>query len=249
MYRVDRLGPTRRPAGAPQGFQRWHQLLFSHWEVPEQLLRPLVPKRLELDAFDGRYYVGVVAFTMQNVRPWRWAPGVPSATQFGEINLRTYVHLAGGEPGVYFFSLDAASALVVWAARTFWGLPYFHADVKIEAAPTRIEYRALRRQPRLEFSAQATLGRPLPVSSLDSLQYFLCERYQFYTERRGKLQRARVHHAPYELVAVEQATVDTTLLRAAGLPEVGLLNQGEQVPHLFSPGVDVDVFALEDVTI
>jgi uncharacterized protein YqjF (DUF2071 family) len=121
--------------------------------------------------------------------------------------------------------------------------------VKIEATPTRVEYRALRRQPKLEFSAHATLGRPLPASSLDSLEYFLCERYQFYTERRGKLQRARVHHAPYELVAVEQATVDTTLLCAAGLPDAGLLHQGQQVPHLFSPGVDVDVFALEDVAL
>src|SRR6266571_7182003 len=105
---MDRVAPTRKPAGRPQGSQRWHRLLFSHWELPAETLRPLVPTRLSLDGFEGHYYVGAVSFTMQNVRPFRWAPPFPTATEFGEINLRTYVHLDGQEPGVYFFSLDAS---------------------------------------------------------------------------------------------------------------------------------------------
>jgi uncharacterized protein YqjF (DUF2071 family) len=129
---MDRAAPTHRPPGRAQGFQRWHRLLFTHWEVPETVLRPLVPSRLTLDMFDGRCYVGVVAFTMQNVRPTLWAPSIPSATEFGEINLRTYVHVDGTEPGVFFFSLDAGSRLVVWTARKFWGLPYHHADISIQ---------------------------------------------------------------------------------------------------------------------
>jgi uncharacterized protein YqjF (DUF2071 family) len=238
---MNRVAPTLRPPGAARGFQRWHRLLFSHWEVPASVLRPLVPARLTLDSFEGRCFVGVVAFSMQNVRPWRWAPSIPTATTFGEINLRTYVHLDGAEPGVFFFSLDAASRLVVWGARTFWGLPYFHAQIAIDDAGPDIRYRA-RRGTALEFSAAARIGAPLPAAGGDSLEFFLCERYQFYSEHRGRLSRARVHHAPYALYSTERSTVTPTLLDAAGLPI-----EGTRTADLFSPGVDADIFAIQEV--
>jgi uncharacterized protein YqjF (DUF2071 family) len=238
---MDRVGPTLRPPGAPRGFQRWHRLLFSHWEVPESVLRPLVPHRLGLDSFEGRCFVGVVAFTMQKVRPWLWAPPLPTATTFGEINLRTYVHLDGAEPGVFFFSLDAASHLIVWGARTFWGLPYFHADIAIDDIGPDIHYRA-RRGTSLEFAAAARIGAPLLAAGPDSFEFFLCERYQFYAEHQGRLCGARVHHEPYALFSTEHSTVTATLLDASGLP-----TNGARTPDLFSPGVDVDVYAIEAV--
>jgi uncharacterized protein YqjF (DUF2071 family) len=34
-------------------FMRWHDLLFIHWPVDAHLLRPLMPKSLELETFDG----------------------------------------------------------------------------------------------------------------------------------------------------------------------------------------------------
>jgi uncharacterized protein YqjF (DUF2071 family) len=239
---MDRIAPTRRPAGRAQGTQRWHELLFSHWQVPASVLRPMVPAGLELDAFDGRCFVGVVSFSMQNVRPLGWAPGLPGARDFGEINLRTYVHHRGEEPGVFFFSLDAASSLVVWAARSFWGLPYQRASVQTQVQGRSYAYRSLRRSPAVAFEARAEVGDALPAPAPDSLEFFLCERYQFYAQRRGRLIRARVHHPPYPLHAVHEAQVDASLLTAAGLP-----GDGPRTPHLFSPGVDVEVFRIERV--
>jgi uncharacterized protein YqjF (DUF2071 family) len=237
---MDRISPSLRPPGPPQGFQRWHRLLFSHWEVPEAALRALVPKSLALDSFEGRYYVGVVAFTMQNVRPHRWAPSIPGASEFGEINLRTYVHHEGREPGVYFFSLDAASALTVWAARTFWGLPYYRSRIEIRDSAARVSFHCRRSEPPIEFSAHAAIGASLPVSPTESLEFFLCERYQFYAEHRGRLRRARVHHAPYPLNRVEESSAQASLLEAAGLPV-----DGARTPDFFSPGVDVEIFPLQ----
>jgi uncharacterized protein YqjF (DUF2071 family) len=217
-------------------------LLFAHWTVPAEVLRPLVPAQLALDTFGGRCFVGVVAFTMQQVRPWLWAPSIPGAREFGEINLRTYVHHDGEEPGVYFFSLDAASRLVVTVARAFWGLPYFHADVRAVDEGAHIRFAAERSSAPVSFEATAHIGSPLPRPGPESLEFFLCERYQFYAELRGQLHRARVHHAPYAVHATERSFVSDTLLTAAGLP-----TNGERLPDLFSPGVDVDVFALERV--
>jgi uncharacterized protein YqjF (DUF2071 family) len=245
---MDRLAPTRRPAGRAQGSQRWHRLLFLHWEVPAEVLRPLLHPRLSLDAFEGRCLVGAVAFTMQRVRPYAWAPPFPTATEFHELNLRTYVHLEGGEPGVWFFSLDAASSLAVAAARTLWRLPYHRTDFSHADGDGRVVWGAERRWPGARaglFGADFRVGAPLPSPSDGSLEFFLAERYQFYAAGRGgSLLRARVHHPPYPLHRAEVARAEAgPLLAAAGLGPP----RGERLPDLFSPGVDVEVFPLERV--
>ncbi|MGH7129980.1 MAG: DUF2071 domain-containing protein, partial [Planctomycetaceae bacterium] len=47
-----------RPWPVPDGpwvmTQRWHDLLFMHWPLAPQVLRPLVPAALPLDTYDGR---------------------------------------------------------------------------------------------------------------------------------------------------------------------------------------------------
>lgn len=236
---MDRISPLTAAQGAAQGHQRWHQLLFSHWEVPVDALRPLLPAALSVDTFEQRAFVGVVAFTMQKVRPFSWLPSAPTAREFAEINLRTYVHLNGSEPGVYFFSLDAGSKLAVWAARRFWGLPYYYGDFAYSAEPPAFRYRCERAGVGKAFLASARVGAQLSQPRPGSLEFFLCERYQFYAKVNGRLCRARVRHPPYALHAVEEAQVDPLLLELAQLPTMGPMT-----PHLFSPGVDVEIFPL-----
>ena len=62
-------------------------------------------------------------------------PSVPGLSSFHETNVRTYVHRAGCDPGVWFFSLDAANRLAVLAARTTFHLPYYHARMFLERLP------------------------------------------------------------------------------------------------------------------
>src|SRR6185436_9693580 len=104
---IDRAHPER-PAGKNGGEQRWRQLLFLHWTVPADAMRARVPAGLELDLWEGRAFVGVVPFAMLGVRP-SWLPRF-AALDFLETNVRTYV-VRDGVPGVYFFSLEAASRL------------------------------------------------------------------------------------------------------------------------------------------
>jgi uncharacterized protein len=66
---IDRLSPTRRPAGRAVGYQSWRQLTLVHWRVPAAELRPLVPARLQLDLWDGDCWVAIVPFRMAWVRP------------------------------------------------------------------------------------------------------------------------------------------------------------------------------------
>ena len=101
--------------------QSWHDLLFAHWPLDPDVLRVRLPPSLPLDVFDGRAWIGVIPFHMTNVGP-RGAPSLPGLSAFAELNVRTYVTL-DDKPGVYFFSLDAASTLAVIGARAMFRLP------------------------------------------------------------------------------------------------------------------------------
>ena len=92
--------------------QTWHDLLFAHWPIDPHEMRPKVPPEFELDLFGGMAWIGIVPFYMTNVAP-RGIPSLPWVSEFPELNVRTYVHRGGRDPGVWFFSLDATSLLAV----------------------------------------------------------------------------------------------------------------------------------------
>jgi uncharacterized protein len=106
LYSIEHR-PWPLPSGPWIMKQTWHDLLFAHWPLPHATLRPLVPAQLELDQYGGQCWVGVVPFRMSGVTG-RAMPPLPGLSSFPELNVRTYV-THGEKPGVYFFSLDAAS--------------------------------------------------------------------------------------------------------------------------------------------
>lgn len=215
-----------------------------HWEVDPAALRALVHPRLTLDLYEGRAFVGLVPFTMEDIQ-LAHLPKWPGMTNFHETNVRTYVHKDGADPGVWFLSLDAASRLCVVGARLTYHLPYFFADMSIEEERERRTYRSERAWPgpaaRLE--ASFTLGEELGAAKPGTLEDFLAERYILYSEKSSKLYRGRVHHTPYPLTRATLDRLDGNLVAAAGVTV-----EGPPVSVLASPGVDVDVFGIEEVS-
>jgi uncharacterized protein YqjF (DUF2071 family) len=122
--------------------QTWRQLLFAHWPVAPAAMRPLIPPQLELETFGGDAWVGVVPFELSGLSARR-APYRLGLT-FPELNVRTYVTLQD-RPGVWFFSLDAASLLAVRGARTTYHLPYYWASMQISEQDGWTNYRAVYR--------------------------------------------------------------------------------------------------------
>jgi uncharacterized protein len=226
------------------GFQRWRSLLFLHWPLAPEQLRPLVPAPLVIDTFEGQAYVGVVAFTIPEVRPVRLLPPVPTASAFHETNVRTYVTLDGA-PGVWFFSLDASSTLAVVGARAGFGLPYFRATMGIESIDrgaqeaAEVHYHCRRLWPRPRPAAlhvRYSPGDPVGIAAPDTLAHFLVERYTLFARHFGTLMRTDVRHQPYPLREVRVTALDESLISAAGLSRAE-----ERTPDLYSDGVDVDI--------
>ncbi len=95
---TNRLSVRARPPGPPIMYQSWGKLLFLHWPVTVESLRPLIPKPLVVDTFDGTAWIGITPFTMWDVRPV-FLPSLPFLSESHELNVRTYVHL-DGVPGI-----------------------------------------------------------------------------------------------------------------------------------------------------
>ena len=204
-----------------------------------QVLEPLLPPGLALDTFDGQAFVGVVPFTMTRVQPvW-----LPFPLAFHETNVRTYVHRDGRDPGVWFFSLDAANRLAVAAARSAWGLPYHFARMSVaRAADGAIEYVSERRS-RAASGRCSVRARPVgsaAPATPGTLEHFLLERYFMYVHSRaGSLWRGQVHHAPYPAQRAEVELCDESLCAAAGIAR----SADPPLAHHAS-GVDVEIFPL-----
>jgi uncharacterized protein YqjF (DUF2071 family) len=195
--------------------QRWHDLLFAHWPTtPERLLRVL-PRGLELDTFDGCAWVSVVPFRMTGVR-LRWVPPLPGTSAFPEINVRTYVRVHD-TPGVYFFSLDAASRTAVAIARRFH-LPYFHARMRLDVHDGVIDYTSRRRatnaSPAVFQARYAPNGREFRAQP-GTLDHWLTERYCLYAvERCGGIYRVDIHHRPWPLQPARAEIACNTMIPA-----------------------------------
>jgi uncharacterized protein YqjF (DUF2071 family) len=192
--------------------QTWHDLLFAHWPLPPEKMRPFVPEQLALDTFDGQCWVGVVPFHMSGIRG-RGLPALPGLSRFPELNVRTYVTF-GGKPGVYFFSLDAANLPAVWAARTFYHLPYFHAAMTSKELGGDIHYSSCRFHGATEFRGHyRPTAEPL-LRERGSIENWLTERYCLYTTHRSQVYRGEIHHHPWPLQNAE-AELETNTVAAA----------------------------------
>lgn len=198
-------------------WMRWIDLAFLHWRASVEDVRRLVPSALELDTFEGSAWIGVTPFRMTSVRPIL-APPIPTAHDFPELNVRTYVR-HGGRPGVWFFSLDAASWLAVLAARAATNLPYFHARMRAQRLGEDVVYESIRAHPGArpaEFRARYRPTGPAFHSAPDSFEYWCTERYSLFTRLNG-LRRLDVEHARWSLQPARIDVERNTMAQAAGI--------------------------------
>ena len=221
--------------------QRWEELLFLHWAFDPQIIAKDLPPGLRVDTFEGMAWVGIVPFSMRNVRP-RFLPPVPGLSNFPELNLRTYVVDEHGRPGVWFYSLDTPKRLPNWIARTFFHLNYRLARIQIEDKGSLRSYRS-------ELWTETDWDTPQEyewkrvgarfTAEPGSLDFFLVERYRLfaYNKKKTQLMSGQVHHEPYPLQQVNLECYSKRLFALNGLSKPG----NSPVSLLASAGVDVQI--------
>jgi uncharacterized protein YqjF (DUF2071 family) len=227
-------------------YQRWDDLLFLHWRCDEEIVTQHIPEQLSVDSYNGTTYVSIIAFRMNKVRP-AWLPALPWLSYFFELNVRVYVRDKYGEPGIYFLSLDCNRAPAVWIARRMFSLPYQHAAMQFDTCgdsthfPSDLKTLTCK---RLHQSETATYRWSAPSNASPAqpgtVEFFLTERYNFFTIQRGVLMRGQVHHAPYQICTPDLRAWSELPVAWDSFPV------SNRAPDLasYSPGVSIEAFAL-----
>ena len=204
----------------------WHDLLFMHWRVDAEELRPLIPQGcgLEIDIYDQSAWIGIVPFRMTGVAP-RFSPDIPLMSSFPELNVRTYVSI-DGKPGVWFFCLEATNPIAVRVARKLFHLPYMDAKIEMMKAqsdhPGRwIEYHSTRTH-RNEPGASLNLEyRPIGSAfhaQPGSIEEFLTSRYCLYSANSNhQVFRGEIDHDPWELREAQAIVKENTMVDWLGI--------------------------------
>lgn len=211
----------------------WRSVLFAHWPVPVERIAESLPDGMTVDTFDGSAWLGIVPFRMADIRP-RWSP---VGRSFHELNLRTYVSV-DGQPGVYFYNLDADDRAGVSIARSLFRLPYYSARMTVHRNGSQTRFKSVRTSddaPPARFRASYEPTGLATTARSDTLARFLTERYRFYVaDDRERIYYADIQHPPWELQPASVEFDRNDLFAANGFEEP----ESERVVH-FSPGVDV----------
>ena len=221
--------------------QRWRWLTFIHWRYDPASIQPLLPAPLKVDTFDDSAWVGLTPFVLAGLR-LPFSPPVPWISRFPETNVRTYVRGPDGERAVWFFTLEADRLLGVLAARAFYGLPYRWSSMQVSVDGEQVTYRSRRKWPwGTGFSDIA--GEPGPAIQSTHLENFLTARYRLYSQRRGQMLFAQIHHEPWTLRMARLLRLEQNLVECSGVPRP----QGQPVVH-HSTDLPVRIGRLQPLT-
>src|SRR4051794_13953161 len=221
------------PVTRPVMRHRWDSITFIHWPYDVADVQRHLPRGLEVEPWEGKAWVGLVPFEMH-----LGGPAGPGSLSFPETNVRTYVVGPDGRPGVWFFSLDAASTTAVTAARATWQLPYHLATMSVEETSDTVRYRSRRRPPSRRRGGHDIAVRPGDETTPTEFDHYLTARFTLWNVVAGQVTRTQAEHPPWRLQRARVDSLDEDLLAAAGL----IRPTQEPLVH-FSVGTNVRIGA------
>lgn len=225
--------------GEPLFIAGWHRALMLHFEVDVKELQKVVP--YELDLWNDRAFVSLVAFTMRGMRPR--IGGKVTALLFRSIathdflNVRTYVR-HGGERGIHFIAEWLTNRLAVMLGPSTFGLPYHFGRVEYnhEFEKGFLSGRVVDVKSGAKLSYNARLIRPVSFETcvVGSRDEWLMERYTAFNSAGRRKRFFRVWHPPWPQCAPEVILEDKSFLTE----NWRWFEKVEFVGANFSPGFD-----------
>ena len=185
-----------------------------NYEVPPDVLRPLVPAGTELDSWEGRTFVSLVGFLFLGTRVWGVA--IPFHRDFEEVNLRFYVRRRaeeGWRRGVVFVKEIVPRFAVAALARLLYGeryvaLPMRHQIADDPAAGGMEVTYGWQFRGRWNGIGAAVAGPPR-YAAPGSQEEFITEHYWGYAAQRGSgCVEYRVEHPRWRVWTIDRPALD-----------------------------------------
>lgn len=172
-------------------YQEWNNAIFLHYQVDLNELEKFVPNELEIDLFEGKPWISVVAFTMEKIRP-KNLPSFSPISDFDEINIRTYVK-SNNKTGVYFLSIEGGKNLSCKVAKGISELPYRFSNIK----RTDKIYKSQNSEFNDKLNIEFKIGNELTEKT--ELDKWLTERYALFQDTNDSINEFEIHHLEWPI--------------------------------------------------
>jgi len=172
-------------------YQEWNKAVFLHWEVNPNLIKSMLPKGIELDIINGKTWVSLVAFDMNNISVKRTLKP-PYIADFQEINIRVYV-IYNGKPGVYFLSMEANKQLSCTVLKNTSKLPYRYSKMN------RSEFLFQSKNNTYNDSFNLECNIENISIKKDKTDLWLTERYALFQDYKNYIIEYDIHHIEWPI--------------------------------------------------
>lgn len=207
--------------GDPFLFADWERVVFLHYVVAPELVRPHVTNPLALELYQGKACVSLAAVTMRGFRPcrrgsagWLFRP----ITEQRFLNVRTYVR-CGEEPGVLFIRGWLSQPFGLGLPSGMFGLPYAFASLEYrhhyETGAIHGQVTGTAHKGLLTYKASVDPKGSFQPCVAGSLAEFAMERNTGFFCRGDDLRVFRAWHPAWSQTPIAVTIEDDSLLTTA----------------------------------
>lgn len=189
----------------------WTDLIMSTFEIDKSILNPYLPLNTEIDLYNGKALISLVAFTFSNVNFFGFK--IPFHQNFGQINFRFYVKSKiDGSRGVVFIKEFAPKHLIAFVGNKFYNEPYFFKPIKLKKQKTDnniiLQYSYKNSIIKINASQKTEALKP------NTLKHFVVDRYIAYIKnRKHKTIRYNIYHKPWQTHKLNNSFYDENILK------------------------------------
>ena len=208
----------------------WRKLSMVNYIVDPSLLKKYLPSKTELDFWNERCYVSLVAFMFADIKVKGCS--IPFHRDFEEVNLRFYVRYKEGanwKRGVVFIREFVSLPMVTLVANSLYQEKYKTIPMShnwlITPEKLTVDYRW--RKPVWHSLKIEALNITSPIAE-GSEQEFITQHFWGYAQRKGYTSEYQVEHELWKSYEIVQYNLEVDYTACYG-EEFGFLNH--QTPH------------------
>lgn len=224
----------------------WRKLAIANYAVEAAVLKPFLPPHTELDVWQDKCYVSLVAFLFVNTK-LKGVP-IPFHVNFEEINLRFYVVHTTPEGelrrGVCFIREIVSKPALSLVARMVYKEQYVTMPTKHEVNDSEEELSINYSWKKEKWNSFRIVAENKQMEiPLGSEAEFITEHYWGYTKiSEGTTSEYPVHHPRWKTYSVKEFSIDVDFGKVYG-NEFAFLNELQPVSVMLAEGSEISVHA------
>ncbi|AUP79634.1 YqjF family protein [Flavivirga eckloniae] len=186
--------PFQYPKREWKFYQEWNKAVFLHWKVNPEEIMPFLPNGMKPDTINGKTWVSLVAFTMNNIGI-RNLPKVPYISDFFEINIRVYITY-NDKPSVYFLNMESSKRSSCNILKVISKFPYQYSKMSRNDGVYTSKNKVFNDSFNMEYSLEDTSIKK------DETDLWLTERYAVFQDYKNHIIEYDVHHVEWPMQSI-----------------------------------------------